>query len=74
MIATMPDRAFWTAAEVATELGMTIRGVQDRLERGLMKGERVHARLWLIPEAEVRRQIALGKLKRGPKPKQSDTH
>lgn len=60
-----------TVAEAASELGMSIRGVLNRLERGTMRGERIHPRLWLIPQAEVARWKALGKQPPGRKRQQS---
>ncbi len=61
-----------TVAETAQELGLTVRGVQTRLLRGQIQGERVTPRLWLIPREEVDRVKPLGKLKRGPKPRKRD--
>lgn len=58
-----------TVAETAQELGLTVRGVQTRLLRGQIQGELVTPRLWLIPREEVERWKPIGKLKRGPKPK-----
>lgn len=58
-----------TVVEAADALGLTVRGVQDRLKRGLMTGERVSPRLWMIPRAEVERWKEVGRLKRGRKPK-----
>ena len=59
-----------TVAETARELDLTVRGVQNRLLRGLMQGERVTPRLWLIPREEVDRWKALGRQKPGRKPRQ----
>jgi excisionase family DNA binding protein len=64
-------RPMLTVAETAAELGITVRGVQDRLNRGLMAGERVSPRLWLISREEVERWKARGKLKAGRKPKRA---
>jgi len=57
-----------TVQEAAVELGITVRGVQERLRRGAMQGERVTPRLWLIPRAEVERWKALGRQRPGRKP------
>ena len=58
-----------TVQETAEELGLTIRGVQNRLLRGVMQGERVSPRLWMIPRSEVDRWREVGKLPRGRKPR-----
>ncbi len=58
-----------TVQETAEELGLTIRGVQNRLLRGSMQGERVSPRLWMIPRGEVERWRALGKQRPGRKPR-----
>ena len=57
-----------TVQEAAVALGMSRRGVQERIDRGEMKAERAGARLWLIPLAEVECWKALGRQKPGPKP------
>ena len=49
-----------TVQEAAAELGMSPVGVRARLERGLMRGVKVHPRLWLIPREEVERWRAIG--------------
>ncbi len=59
-----------TPAQAAEELGISVRGVQDRLKRGLLHGTNYGGRIWLIDRAEVERAKALGKLKRGPKPRE----
>lgn len=61
-----------TVQETAEELGITTRGVQHRLERGLMRGERVSPRLWMIPRTEVDRWREVGKLPRGRKPRKRE--
>jgi hypothetical protein len=63
------ERDMLTVAETARELDLTVRGVQNRLLRGLMQGERVTPRLWLIPREEVERWKALGRQKPGRKPR-----
>ena len=62
-------RELMTVAEAARELGLSIRGVLNRLERGQMRGERVHPRLWLIPREEVERWRMLGRQRPGRKAK-----
>lgn len=61
----MADRELWTVAETAAELGMSIRGILNRLEKGQMKGEKVTPRLWLIPRVEVEAWVTRGRLKVG---------
>lgn len=56
-----------TVTEAADELGLTPIGVRYRLEHGLMQGERVHSRLWLIPREEVERAKVQGRMKPGPR-------
>src|SRR5215211_7984041 len=62
-------RDLLTVAETARELDLTIRGVQERLRRGRMQGERVSPRLWMVPRAEVDRWKQLGRQRPGRKPK-----
>ena len=69
LVAVAAGRDLLTVAETAQELGLTVRGVQERLRRGLMRGERVSPRLWMIPRAEVERWRTLGRQKPGRKPK-----
>lgn len=59
---------YLTVQQAATELGLSRRGVQERIERGELRAERAGARLWLIPRVEIDRHRALGRLKSGPKP------
>ena len=56
-----------TAAEAARELGLTLRGVHYRLEHGLLRGENVAGRVWLIPREEVERAKVQGRMKPGPR-------
>ena len=53
---------FMTVAQTAAELGLTPVGVRARLEHGLMRGIKVHPRLWLIPKSEVERWRAIGRV------------
>jgi excisionase family DNA binding protein len=62
---------FMTVTDAATVLGVEVSTLRRRLEAGVMKGERIHARLWLIPREEVDRWRKIGRLKRGPKPKRA---
>jgi excisionase family DNA binding protein len=65
----MTMQEYMTVTAAATELGLTPDAVRRRLERGIMTGIRVHARLWVIPRAEVDRWRPQGRLRPGPKPK-----
>ena len=62
-------RELITVAEAAEILGLSVRGVAHRLERGDMVGQKVNPRLWLVPRAEVERWQQLPRPKRGPKPR-----
>jgi excisionase family DNA binding protein len=62
------ERDLLTIAEAAAVLGLTVRGVQERVRRRHMHGVRVSPRLWLIPRSEVERAKEAGRLKPGPKP------
>ncbi len=59
------DRDLMTVTEAAAALGMSVRGVADRLQRGTMRGVKVNPRLWLVPRDEVERWRERGKLKTG---------
>jgi excisionase family DNA binding protein len=63
------SRDYLTALEAAAELGIPLRTLTYRLRQGLMRGEAVSPRLWLIPHAEVERWRGRGKLRPGRKPK-----
>ncbi len=54
----------WQAAEL---LGLSVRGIRERITRGEMRAERLGARVWAIPVAEVERWKVIGRLKPGPK-------
>jgi excisionase family DNA binding protein len=58
-----------TVAQAAKVLGLSLATVRRHVQEGRMKGERVGARVWLIPEEEIERWKGIGKLKRGPKPR-----
>ena len=62
-----------TIAEASRVLGLHHATVHRRLQSGVMRGERVHEKLWLIPREEVERFRGVGKLKRGPKPNRNKT-
>ena len=63
------ERDLLTLQEVATELGLPVRTVQNRVRAGHMRGERVHPRLWMVPRSELERWRSTGRLKPGPKPR-----
>ena len=65
---------FLTTAEAARELGLSLTGIHARLRAGIIQGQRVGARGWLIPTSEVERLREMGKLKTGPKPKPRQAH
>lgn len=56
-----------TVAQVAAELGLSVRGVAHRLEDGKMKGLKVNPRLWLVHRDEVESWKLRGRLKPGRK-------
>ena len=60
---------YMTVQQAAEALGMSRRGVQERIDRGEMRAQRLGARVWAIPVDEVERWKGLGRLKPGPKPK-----
>jgi excisionase family DNA binding protein len=59
---------YLTVAQVAEELGLSARGVRNRIERGALRAEQINARLLLVPRAEVERWKARGRLKAGQPP------
>jgi len=65
----MNVRDYMTVSEVAAALGAPARTIAYRLKRGLMRGERVTSRLWLVPRDEVERWQGRGKLPPGRKPR-----
>lgn len=58
---------YLTVAQAAEALGVSVEVVRKRLQRGLMTGERIGARVWVIPRVEVDRWRTRGKLARGRK-------
>ena len=61
-----------TVAETARALGLSERGIQDRLRRGTMRGIRIGQRLWVVPRDEVEAWQEKGKLRPGRPRKASD--
>ena len=59
------DLDIMTVTEAARELGLTERAVQDRLQRGVMRGRRIGARVWVIHRTEVEKWKERGKLRPG---------
>lgn len=57
-----------TVSEAATALGVAPQTIRYRLLNGIMHGQRLTPRMWLIPRREVERARALGPLKPGRKP------
>jgi len=53
-----------TVTQAAATLGVDARTIRRRLDSGEMKGERVTARLWVIPKREIERWRAAGDVKR----------
>jgi excisionase family DNA binding protein len=60
-----------TVPEAARALNIDQVTVRRRLLHGTLQGRRVGARLWLIPRAEVERAKAAGRLRPGPKRRDS---
>jgi excisionase family DNA binding protein len=61
-----------TATEAADELGITRYAVLKRIASGHFPGAvRATRRLWLIPREDVARAKATGRLKPGPKRRES---
>ncbi len=68
---TTDRHRFYTVAQAARVLGVDPTAVRAALRRGTLGGERVGARVWLIPISEVerRRVQRAGKRKPGPRPR-----
>ena len=56
-----------TVTEAARELNLSGRAVLHRIQRGELRAERISARLYLIPRAEVDRHKVIGRLRPGRK-------
>lgn len=56
-----------TVGQAAGALGLSVRGIRERITRGEMRAERLGARVWAIPVSEVERWKLIGRLKPGPK-------
>jgi excisionase family DNA binding protein len=67
----MEERPMVTVTEAAAELGVSGAAINKRLQRGDMRGVKVNPRLWLIPAEEVERWKQRGRLRPGPKPRES---
>lgn len=58
-----------TVAQAAQALGLSVAMVRRYVQTGRMKGERIGARVWLIPKEEVGRwKGGAERLKPGRKP------
>jgi excisionase family DNA binding protein len=57
-----------TVQQAADELGLSLRGIRERIRRGDMRAERLGERVWAIPREEVERWKQLGRQRPGPKP------
>ena len=62
---TSEDFDIMTVAEAAKELGLSERAVQDRLQRGVMRGRRIGERVWVVSRAEVDKWKGRGKIRPG---------
>jgi excisionase family DNA binding protein len=60
---------YLTVAQAADVLGLSVRAVRNRIERGEMQAVRMNPRLLLIARSEVERWQGQGKMKPGPKPR-----
>ncbi len=58
--------------EAAQEIGISERALQRRIRTGIVRAQRVGARVWVIPLSEVDRLRGSGRLKPGPKPRTRD--
>jgi excisionase family DNA binding protein len=45
---------FYTVAEAADELGLTVQRVRQLINSGQLKAEKAHHMLWIIPEKSLR--------------------
>jgi len=69
---TSEDFDIMTVAEAAKELGLSERAVQDRLQRGVMRGRRIGERVWVVSRAEVDKWKERGKIRPG-RPRREST-
>jgi excisionase family DNA binding protein len=58
-----------TVQQAADELGLSVWGIRDRIQRGDMRAERLGQRMWVIPVEEVARWKELGRQRAGRKPR-----
>lgn len=58
---------YFTVRQAAEALGITPRGVRQRIDRGVMHAVLVHPRLLMIARADVERARQQGRLRPGPK-------
>jgi excisionase family DNA binding protein len=59
---------YLSVSEAAATLGLSVRGLRARAERGEMAAHRLGPRVWAIAEEEVERWRSLGRQRPGPKP------
>ena len=64
---------YLTTTETAEELGLPLRTVLNRIQAGTLRAQRVGVRGWLVPQSEIERFRGVGKLKRGPRLKRTQT-
>jgi len=67
------DLDIMTVAEAAKELGLSERTVQDRLQRGVMRGRRIGERVWVVHRNEVEKWKQRGKIRPGRPRRGSDS-
>ena len=58
-----------TVTQAAEAMGISVTALYDRIRAGKVQADRVGQRVLLIPESEVDRWRAVGRLKPGPKPR-----
>jgi len=64
---------YLSVGEAAAALGITERAVIKRIQHGLLRADRIGARVYAIPAEEVERAQAAGRLRPGPKPRRGET-
>ena len=62
-----------TLTDAAAATGIKADTLKKRLAAGLMRGQSLGGRVWLVPREEVERVRAEGLLKRGRKKKDPDS-